>query len=85
MFVCSITHYLEISPYWFAGDPLYGTGGQPKYTDHEIVNESFAEDGYKISPEFLSFLFAIIVYLFLLLLLRVASCTTCIGHAISKM
>ncbi|KAH6832720.1 Pseudouridine synthase family protein [Perilla frutescens var. hirtella] len=26
-------------------DPLYGTGGQPKYTDQEIVNESFAQDG----------------------------------------
>ncbi|KAH6801678.1 Pseudouridine synthase family protein [Perilla frutescens var. frutescens] len=26
-------------------DPLYGTGGQPKYTDQEIVDESFAQDG----------------------------------------
>ncbi|KAL2249251.1 RNA pseudouridine synthase 5 isoform X2 [Sesamum indicum] len=27
------------------GDPLYGTGGQPKCSNHEVVNQSFAEDG----------------------------------------
>lgn len=29
----------------FAGDPLYGVGGQPKCLDCDFVDESFAEDG----------------------------------------
>ncbi|KAK6144800.1 hypothetical protein DH2020_021620 [Rehmannia glutinosa] len=28
------------------GDPLYSTGGQPKFSDHESVDESFAQDGF---------------------------------------
>ncbi|XP_057784588.1 RNA pseudouridine synthase 5 isoform X2 [Salvia miltiorrhiza] len=32
-------------------DPLYGTDGQPKYTDHEIINESFGQDGGYERPE----------------------------------
>ncbi|XP_042013687.1 RNA pseudouridine synthase 5 isoform X3 [Salvia splendens] len=32
-------------------DPLYGTDGQPKHTDHEIVSESFAQDGGYKRPE----------------------------------
>ncbi|KAL0358675.1 UNVERIFIED_CONTAM: RNA pseudouridine synthase 5 [Sesamum angustifolium] len=27
------------------GDPLYSTGGQPKCSNHEVVDRSFAEDG----------------------------------------
>jgi len=29
----------------FAGDPLYGVGGQPKCLDCDSIDESFAEDG----------------------------------------
>ncbi|KAK6137960.1 hypothetical protein DH2020_028297 [Rehmannia glutinosa] len=28
------------------GDPLYSTDGQPKFSDHESVDESFAQDGF---------------------------------------
>ncbi|KAL7109443.1 hypothetical protein ACP275_06G175400 [Erythranthe tilingii] len=33
------------------GDPLYITGGQPKCSDHELVDQSFAQDGGYERPE----------------------------------
>lgn len=30
---------------FFAGDPLYAVGGQPKCLDCDFMDESFAEDG----------------------------------------
>ncbi|GFP82831.1 rna pseudouridine synthase 5 [Phtheirospermum japonicum] len=33
------------------GDPLYDIGGQPKCSDHESVDESFAQDGGYERPE----------------------------------
>lgn len=32
----------------FIGDPLYVTGGQPHCFDPESVEESFAQDGYRL-------------------------------------
>ncbi|CAK9152240.1 unnamed protein product [Ilex paraguariensis] len=39
------------------GDPLYVTGGQPKCFDPEFVDESFAQDGYKIVVLIFGFFF----------------------------
>ncbi|KAK6144784.1 hypothetical protein DH2020_021604 [Rehmannia glutinosa] len=37
--------------YLATGDPLYSTDGQPKFSDHESVDESFAQDGGYERPE----------------------------------
>ena len=31
-----------------SGDPLYISGGQPRWFDSEFVDESYAQDGYDI-------------------------------------